>query len=87
MQNYSSVLTRFQKLETHRMAFFRREVIISFPNRFEGNSEDQNLHKKLGSNEELSGIFNVLMTALRVLLKKQRLYLNKKPSSEKEEEV
>jgi len=40
-------------------AFFRRKVILGFPNKFEGNKDDPDLLKKLTTEEELSGIFNV----------------------------
>lgn len=46
-------------------AFFRRRVILGFPNKFEGNRDDPEFLKKLTTDEELSGIFNVLMIALR----------------------
>jgi P4 family phage/plasmid primase-like protien len=38
-------------------AFFRRNIILSFPNKFEGEKEDIDLIKKLTTEEELSGIF------------------------------
>jgi putative DNA primase/helicase len=47
-------------------AFYRRLNIISFPNRFtDGKRADPTLIKKLTTDEELSGIFNILMPALR----------------------
>ena len=49
-------------------AFFRRYVIISFPNNFEGKDEPD-LLSKLTTEDELSGIFNVLMATLRRILK------------------
>src|SRR5215204_1209209 len=50
-------------------AYFRREIIVSFPNRFEdGKGADPNLLKKLTTEEELSGIFNVLVVVLRRVL-------------------
>jgi P4 family phage/plasmid primase-like protien len=60
-------------------AFFRRNVILTFPNRFEGdkgpNKEDPDLLKKLTTEEELSGIFNVLMPVLKRLLNRSRVYM------------
>jgi putative DNA primase/helicase len=41
-------------------AYFRREIIISFPNRFDGKDADPNVLTKLTTEEELSGMFNVL---------------------------
>ena len=56
-------------------AFFRRKVIIGFPNKFEGKRDDPDLLKKLTTEEELSGIFNVLMPVLRRLLNRNRVYI------------
>jgi putative DNA primase/helicase len=64
-------------------AFYRRQIIISFPNKFEGKDEDPNLLKKLSTKEEFSGIFNVLMVALRALLKNNEIYLNEKTIEER----
>ena len=62
-------------------AFFRRYNIISFPNNFEGK-DDPDLLNKLTTEEELSGIFNILMTALRRILKNNRgVFMNEKPYS------
>jgi phage/plasmid-associated DNA primase len=45
---------------------YRREIVVSFPNQFEeGKNANPNLKYELTSEEELSGIFNVLMSALR----------------------
>ena len=38
-------------------ADYRREIIISFPNTFEGKNNDPHLIDKLSSKEEVSGIF------------------------------
>jgi putative DNA primase/helicase len=47
-------------------AHYRREVIISFPNQFiEGVNANPDLKYELTTDEELSGIFNVLMIPLR----------------------
>ena len=55
-------------------AHYRREVIISFPNQFvEGENANPNLKHELTTDEELSGIFNVLMIPLR------RIALEHKP--------
>jgi putative DNA primase/helicase len=48
-------------------AFFGRKLILGFPRRFEGDRDDPDLLKKLTTEEELSGIFNVLMMALKRL--------------------
>lgn len=63
-------------------AFFRRKLILGFPNRFEGdrgpNREDPDMLKKLTTVEELSGIFNVLMIALKRLLNRNRIFIKEK---------
>ncbi|MGC2427204.1 MAG: hypothetical protein WA421_09225 [Nitrososphaeraceae archaeon] len=48
-------------------AYYRRKIVISFPNMFEGKNDDPDLLAKLTAEEELSGIFNVLMIALQRL--------------------
>jgi hypothetical protein len=57
---------------------------LSFPNKFEGYKEDQDLLKKL-TEEEISGIFNILMIALRIILKNKRIFLNEKTIQERRE--
>lgn len=64
-------------------ADYRREIIISFPNTFEGKKDDPHLLDKLASKEEVSGIFNVLMKALRHILKDNRLFFNEKTIEER----
>ena len=66
-------------------AFFRRYCIISFPNNFE-TKDDPDLIKKLTTDEELSGIFNILMIALRRILKNNRgVFTNAKTTHERRE--
>ena len=66
-------------------AFFRRCSIVSFPNNFEAN-DDPDLIKKLTTDEELSGIFNILMIALRRILKNNRgIFTNAKTTHERRE--
>jgi P4 family phage/plasmid primase-like protien len=49
--------------------YYRRNVMISFPNKFEGKTDDPDLQAKITTNEEeMSGIFNVLMIALRRIM-------------------
>jgi putative DNA primase/helicase len=64
-------------------AYNRRVTIISFPHTFDGAREDKQLISKLTREEEISGIFNVLMTALRRILKNKELYVNEKTIEEK----
>ena len=42
-------------------AFFRRKIILGFPNKFEGNKDDPDSYQKTYHRGRLSGIFNVLM--------------------------
>jgi P4 family phage/plasmid primase-like protien len=48
-------------------AFFRRWIIISFPNQFLGHREDRNLLAKLTTPEELSGLLNFALEGLKRL--------------------
>lgn len=59
-------------------AYIRRVVLIAFPNRFDGAKEDRHLITKLTNDEELSGIFNVLMIALRRIRKNKEIYEHEK---------
>lgn len=49
-------------------AFFRRWVILIFPNKFEGEKADKNLLKKLTTDEELSGFLNHALEGLDRLM-------------------
>ncbi len=50
-------------------AFWRRWIIIEFPNQFTGTDKDINLLSKLTSKEELSGLLNIALNGLERLLK------------------
>jgi len=56
--------------ETHdnTSAYFRRWIIIDFPNIFKGKDADKKLIKKLTTEEELSGLFNWAIKGLNRLL-------------------
>ncbi len=49
--------------------FFRRWLIINFPNQFTENAADPKLLEKLTSQDELSGFLNIAITGLQRLLK------------------
>ena len=49
-------------------AFFRRWIIINFPNNFDGPNADKNLLKKLVTEKEISGFFNQLIGVLNTLI-------------------
>ncbi|MGA9150946.1 MAG: hypothetical protein WBZ36_10220 [Candidatus Nitrosopolaris sp.] len=51
---------------------------MSFPNKFDGNKNDPDLIKNLTTEEELSGIFNVLMVALKRVLNQKRIFVKEK---------
>jgi DNA primase catalytic core len=51
-------------------AYFRRWVLLKFPYTFEGKKADKNLLSKITTPEEISGLFNVCVTALKVLLQR-----------------
>lgn len=65
------------------IADYRREIIIPFPNTFEGEKEDPHLIQKLTTQEEISSIFNILMKALRRLLRNKGIYMNEKTIEER----
>ena len=51
-------------------AFFRRWIIIVFPNKFEGDKADPRILEKLTTEEELSGLLNLALQALKRLLER-----------------
>jgi len=59
-------------------AYFRRNVLISFPNKFDEDKADPDLLGKLTTDEEMSGIFNVLMIALRRILNSKAIFVSEK---------
>lgn len=73
-------------------AYFRRNIQIHLPNQFEEVKSDINtkiadpyILAKLTTEEELSGIFNLLMRYLRILLKNKRVYVNEQTIQERRE--
>jgi len=50
------------------MAYFRRWIITSFPNMFEGKDADKKLLEKLTTEKEIAGFFNICMVGLRALI-------------------
>jgi len=53
------------------MAFYRRIIIVTFPNEFLGGKADKKLIKKLTTKKELSGLFNWAVDGLKRLLKNE----------------
>jgi P4 family phage/plasmid primase-like protien len=69
-------------------AHYRREIILSFPNQFEGDKEDPELLNKLSTEEELSGIFNIIAEVLKTrIVKTQKVYVDTKTILERREKV
>lgn len=69
--NYAKLIFSANRIPTSpddTDAFFRRWVIVNFPNRFEGEKADKLLIDKLTTPEEISGIFNVAVCGLKHLL-------------------
>ena len=62
-------------------AFYRRWLIINFPNKFEGDNCDKHILEKLTTPAELSGLFNFAVEALRELLKRET-FANDKETNE-----
>lgn len=50
-------------------AFYRRLIILSFDEVFEGHSQDPNLIEKLITEDELSGLLNLALVGLKKLQK------------------
>lgn len=65
------------KTDDDSKAYYRRWVIINFPNTFEGATDDKNLLNKLTTEEELSGFFNVMIAALARVLSNTRFTYNR----------
>lgn len=51
-------------------AYYRRWMLIEFPNRFEGKNADRNLINKLTTEKELSGLLNKAIVGLKEILEK-----------------
>ncbi|RLI19441.1 hypothetical protein DRO54_08480, partial [Candidatus Bathyarchaeota archaeon] len=51
-------------------AFFRRWIIVVFPNQFVGDRADPRILEKLTTEEELSGLLNLALKALKGLLER-----------------
>lgn len=57
--------------------FFRRIILIDFPNKFEGPRKDPFLLQKISIPEELSGFLNLALSGLRRLLESQKFSYTK----------
>lgn len=78
--NYAKLLFSANKVpETYddTSAFFRRWIILVFPNTFTGEDADPHLMTKLTSEQELSGLLNLALAGLQRLIKKGEFSYNK----------
>ena len=58
-------------------AHYRREIIIPFPRQFEGKNEDPNLLNKFITNEEeMSGIFYLIINSMRTIVNRNKIHVN-----------
>ena len=83
---YSKLFFNANKIpnsEDESDAYNRRVIIVTFPNRFEGPLADKQLVSKLTTEQEKSGIFNLLMMALRLVRNNKDIYVNEKTIEEK----
>jgi P4 family phage/plasmid primase-like protien len=70
--NYAKLIfsaNRIPQTNDDTNAFFRRWIIVNFPNHFEGANDDKLLREKLKTQDELSGLFNVAVCGLKSILK------------------
>jgi len=71
-ENYAKLIFSANRIpmvdKDDSMAFFRRWLIINFPNTFNGVSADKNLLDKLTTPEELSGLLNLAIRGLKRLM-------------------
>jgi P4 family phage/plasmid primase-like protien len=71
--NYAKLLfsaNRAPPTEDRSGAFFKRWLIVDFPNVFEGEKRDSNILEKLTTPTELSGLLNLALKALKRLLER-----------------
>ena len=69
--NYAKLLFSTNKLpksDDESYAFYRRWILISFPNVFEGDKCDPNILDKITTDQELSGLLNWAIEGLQRLL-------------------
>jgi len=68
-------------------AFFRRWIIIVFPNQFVGDDADPNILERLTTEEELSGLLNKALKALKRLLERGQFSYSKTTEEIKEDYI
>lgn len=73
-ENYAKMIfsaNQIPKSPEDTTAFFRRWIIINFPNQFMGKKADKKLLKKISTSEELSGFLNFAIVGLKRILENQ----------------
>jgi len=68
-------------------AFYRRWIIINFPNKFEGEAADPRIIEKLTTPGELSGLLNLALKALKELLARGQFANDKQTEIKREQYV
>jgi putative DNA primase/helicase len=79
-ENYAKLLFSANKVPEaydDTDAFFRRWIIVVFPNQFTNDKADPHILKKLTTPEELSGLLNLVIPALKKLLQKGQFSYSK----------
>jgi len=79
-ENYAKLLFSANKVPEaydDTDAFFRRWIIVVFPNQFINEKADPHILKKLTTPEELSGLLNLVIPALKRLLEKGQFSYSK----------
>ena len=79
-ENYAKLLFSANKVPEaydDTDAFFRRWIIVVFPNQFVNDEADPHILKKLTTPEELSGLLNLVLPALKRLLENDQFSYSK----------
>ena len=72
-QNYAKMIfsaNQIPKTPDESDAFFRRWIILQFPNQFTGGNDDKKLIYRLTTDAEMSGLLNYAIAGLRRLLER-----------------
>jgi putative DNA primase/helicase len=73
------------EVDDYSYAFWRRWILIEFPNKFEGNGCNQNLIEELSTKKELEGLLNKAIDSFDEVLEKKRFSISKSIETAKEE--
>ena len=65
------------KVLDDNFAFYRRWILINFPNVVEEKDQDKKLYQKLTTEAELSGIFNLALRGLKTVLENEKFSYSK----------